>query len=948
MKSLADGSGQLPRGAAVGRFVLLREIGAGGMGVVYAAYDPELDRKVALKLLLPKVGEGADSEGRTRLVREAQALAKLSHPNVVAVHDVGTHDDSVWIAMEFVAGQTLSAWAKERPRKWAELLPVLVDVARGVTVAHMTGLVHRDLKPDNVMIDRDNRVRVMDFGLAHGRSAMATGPALASTLAADTKAHPELAALALRLTAVGSIQGTPAYMAPEQWKGEEAEPATDQFGWSVMAWELLYGERPFAGETMMTLAAAVLSGKRRPAPRGSRVPGWLRRVIERGLAIEPAQRWPDMDALLLALSADPGRVRRRWFAGFALAGFAVTGGLLVAERRSAEVEMCHDSESLLAGVWDPERAAAVSAALTATGRGYARDAWPRVQEQLDMYARTWREMHVEVCEATHVRKVQSPRLMDLRIACLHERRAELRAVALVLSGADERVAERAVQVAAGLRPLVRCADTEALARGRDPLDPATAAAVQAVREQLSQVRAEDAAGRFGRGLELARDAVLAATQTRHDPVRAEALLHRGRMEQGAGDYAAAERSLEEAYWLAESLAEDTTRAEAALRLLLLVGERRARDHDAMQWGHQAEALLNRLGDPPELEAPLRANLGVVHTRFGRYDEALAALQRAIALETRPQHPQLAVYHRDLGNVHFRRGRWAEAEAAYGLALTLGEAALGPDHPENARTINNLGEVHRVQGDLEAAERFFTRSIGVLVRAFGPDHPLNAPPLNGLGSLAFNRGDLATAAAHFERVRAILERSHGPTHPDVGAVTSNLGEILLRQGALAQSQTASERALEILSAALGPEHEALADVHYNLARALLLQDQLEAAAGHFARALTTIERAHGPDAAQLAKPLTGQGLLALARERPAEAVPLFERALAVGGLQNPVELAELRLGLARALWDTGQNLTRARSFALQARATLAEADTTNVRPLDLADTLDRWLAEHPAP
>jgi tetratricopeptide (TPR) repeat protein/tRNA A-37 threonylcarbamoyl transferase component Bud32 len=946
--------GSAARGALLGRYSLLRKLGEGGMGVVYSAYDEELDRRVAIKLL--RIKDGAGPLAASRMLREAQAMARLSHPNVVQVYDTGELSGQVFLAMEFVQGETLREWLhgpegapRATPRPWREVLAMYLQAGQGLAAAHAVGLVHRDFKPDNVLVGADGRARVLDFGLARTESARSEPganldePTDSQDPAADedlerSRSHSHSHRPApLQLTAAGTTVGTPAYMSPEQHLRTSTTPRSDQFSFCVSLYEGLHGERPFAGDTASALRIATLTGRVREPPPGRKVPAWLRKVLLRGLRVLPEERYPDMDALLLALSADPGRARRRWLTGLGLVAAALGAGLLIAERRSAEAELCRPGEDLLAGVWDDERAAAVEAALAATGRGYARDAWPRVQEQLDMYARTWREMHVEVCEATHVRRVQSPRLMDLRIACLHERRAELRAVALVLSGADERVAERAVQVAAGLRPLARCADSEALARGRDPLDTTTAAAVQAVREQLSQVRAEDAAGRFARGLELARAAVLAATNSGHEPVRAEALLHRGRMEQSAGDYAAAERSLEEAYWLAESLAEDATRAEAALRLLHLVGEPRARDRDAMQWGHQAEALLHRLGDPPELEAPLRANLGVVHTRFGRYDDALAALQRAIALETRPQHPQRAVYQRDLGNVHYRRGRWVDAEAAYELAITLGEAALGPDHPENARTINNLGEAHRVQGHLEAAERCFTRSIAVWERAFGPDHPLSAPPLNGLGTLAFNRGDLTSAAAHFERVRVLLERSHGPAHPDVGAVTSNLGEILLRQGAL-----------EILSAALGPEHDGLADVHCNLARALALQGQLDAAAEHFTRALTSSERAHGPDAAQLVKPLTGQGLLALLRGRPAEAIPAFERALALGGgLQNPVELAELRLGLARALWDTRQDRPRARLLAEQARAGLQEAGPSPASA-DISATLERWLAEHPAP
>ena len=318
----------LDRGDVIDRYVVLTLLGQGAMGVVYAAYDPELDRKVALKLLSPQAEGGLGSAGRTLLLREAQALARLAHPNVVAIHDVGTHGEQVWIAMEFVAGQTLDAWASERPRRWPDVLKILTDVSHGVAAAHAVGLVHRDLKPDNVMVDSTGRVRVMDFGLAHGRAAEV--PETCATLESDAFRRPEASALSLVLTQSGAVNGTPAYMAPEQWSGDEASVATDQFGWSVMAWELLFGERPFAGTTMSELGAAVVAGRRRPPPRGRAAPGWLRRMIERGLAGDPSRRWPSMAALIAALERGQTRARRRMvtalLVGTAMAG-AVLGGV---------------------------------------------------------------------------------------------------------------------------------------------------------------------------------------------------------------------------------------------------------------------------------------------------------------------------------------------------------------------------------------------------------------------------------------------------------------------------------------------------------------------------------------------------------------------------------------------------------------------------------------------
>ena len=303
----------LARGATLGRYLVLDKLGAGGMGVVYAAYDPELDRKVALKLLLAGHESGSQpTEGRVRLLREAQAMAKLSHPNVIAVHDVGTFGEQVFVAMEFVDGQTLRSWSAERPRSWRESMAVLTRAGRGLAAAHAVGLVHRDFKPDNVMIDREaegahthGRVRVMDFGLARPSAGftetLGTDPSLSTT-----------GALSIELTQRGAMIGTPAYMAPEQIRGEISDARVDQFAFCVTLWEALFGQRPFRADSLPALVQRVLAGELTPAPKGSRVPMWVRKVVLRGLEIDPDRRYADMPELLAALARDPARARRRW------------------------------------------------------------------------------------------------------------------------------------------------------------------------------------------------------------------------------------------------------------------------------------------------------------------------------------------------------------------------------------------------------------------------------------------------------------------------------------------------------------------------------------------------------------------------------------------------------------------------------------------------------------
>ncbi|HRI54187.1 MAG TPA: serine/threonine-protein kinase, partial [Pseudomonadota bacterium] len=293
---------ELPRGASIGRYIVVGCIGSGGMGVVYAAYDPELDRKVATKLLRKSTSGGPNGQGRVRLLREAQAMARLSHPQVIGVFDVGTLGDQVFIAMEFVDGGTLTKWLSEAPRTQKEIIEKFTLAGRGLSAAHAAGLVHRDFKPDNVLVGHDGRVRVMDFGLAHSvgsseeRSEDSQAEVSQETSASGSQSMG--GALALRLTRTGALLGTPRYMSPEQYEGKKTDPRTDQFSFCVALYEALFKVPPFAGETFSALGHNVVRGRVLSPPPEAKVPAPIRQVILRGLSVRPSDRFPSMDALL--------------------------------------------------------------------------------------------------------------------------------------------------------------------------------------------------------------------------------------------------------------------------------------------------------------------------------------------------------------------------------------------------------------------------------------------------------------------------------------------------------------------------------------------------------------------------------------------------------------------------------------------------------------------------
>jgi eukaryotic-like serine/threonine-protein kinase len=323
-------------GDTIGRYIILARLGAGGMGVVFTAYDPQLDRKVALKLLRTGAGLGKD-EARARLIREAQAMSQLAHPNVVAVYDVGTATTGeVYIAMELVEGETLTSWLGHWDRSWREILELFFQAGRGLSAAHARGLVHRDFKPDNVLVGTDGRVRVTDFGLA--RSLLEQVDELARDMP-----RPELEALRVTLTATGTVLGTPRYMAPEQLRGADADARSDQFSFCIALYEALYGCHPLPGDSVIDMVQH--GAEARPAPEDTKVPVAIGRAIGRGLSSEPVRRFPTLAALLVELTPPPAGVGRRgWVAvlgGIALAAGGAAAAVVAQSEMSAGEDRQH-------------------------------------------------------------------------------------------------------------------------------------------------------------------------------------------------------------------------------------------------------------------------------------------------------------------------------------------------------------------------------------------------------------------------------------------------------------------------------------------------------------------------------------------------------------------------------------------------------------------------------
>ncbi|MBK9752087.1 MAG: serine/threonine protein kinase [Nannocystis sp.] len=886
----------------IGRFTVLSTLGRGGMGVVYTAYDPELDRKVALKL----VHLGGDPEhlalARERLLHEAQTMARLSHPNVVGVYEVGTVDDQVFLAMEYVRGESLRTWLRT-PRPWREILAVFMQAGAGLAAAHKAGIVHRDFKPDNTVVDREGRARVVDFGLAEHRDEIALRDSNIRNAGPDTSASVNMRlAVGLQELSPGTLStmhrtggrlvGTPAYMAPEQHLGGTADARADQFSFCAALYEALYGERPFPGATLGELRMNLVAGRMHTPPPRSPVPPWLRRVLVRGLASDPDRRHPDMPALLAALAHDP-RVtlrRRLLVAGLLLAILAALAAgyasrqlqedqhaVALAERRAT----CEAAGDALGEVWDEPRRAAAEQALLATGLPYAADTWARARARLDAAAQGWKDMSVETCLSAQVHGTLAPAAFERRMACLQRQRAELDGLTRTLATADARVAERAVQASATLPRPAACADadTDTLA------DPASRGETEALRQSLARANAQLAAGRYAEASAEARRIAEAARAHGELGLTAEALHRAGMCDEAAGDFKGAAATLGDAFFLAEQAGRDPLRAEIATSLATVLGVRLARADDGLAWLRHARAIVERVGLTGQPRVALLA--------------AESALLRA-------------------------KGELERAGELAAQTLAMLAQLHGGDDVRVARAELNVGTNFFDRGDYPRADQHYQRALALFEQNLGLVHPDLAPPLNNLATVAEKLGRSADAERAHARSIAIREASFGERHPGVGISLTNLGELYARTGDPVRAEASFRRAAEIFEAVLGPDHPNLASALGGLGHALVAQGRLAEARPLHARAQAILERALGPDHILIAFPQVDLATLELAADNPAAAIAPATRALVLRAAGKPEERAEAALVLSRALWRSARDKPRARQLAAQAETDYAAA------------------------
>jgi serine/threonine protein kinase/tetratricopeptide (TPR) repeat protein len=787
---------QLARGESIGRFVVLGLVGRGGMGEVYAAYDPELDRRVAVKLLRARVWRSRD--GRARLLREAQAIAKLSHPNVVVVYDVGTFAERVFIAMEFIEGGTVGSWLEQK-RSAAEILDVFLAAGHGLAAAHEAGMVHRDFKPDNVMLTNAGHVRVTDFGLARqvlgddedrlttsaverrmkeSRTAVANATAAATAMSthvptpAGSSESPVSSGgyLRAKITQTGAQLGTPAYMAPEQFVQDgKTNARTDQFSFCVALYEALYGERPFGGDTMTDLKVAVLSGAIHQAPAHSKVPSWLRRILFRGLSTHPDDRFPSMSALLAALSNDPVKRRKKG----ALVGATVAAMLslvTVAHRLGADQRpLCLSGAAHLAGIWEPgaldsDRKRTIHGAFARSGRSYAEQAFGSVTRLFDEYVRRWSAMYADACEATSVRGEQSADVLDLRMACLNERLGNARALSDVFATADAKVVENAVSAVATLPSLDRCADVGLLrAVVRPPEDAATRRRVEQLRGELAKMIALRDSGQCSRASDEASVLIPAVREVGYRPLVADTLFAAGLIGDFCGDIAVALERLKEAHLAASASRDDEVAASTSAVISYYAINRLGQVPEARDWLDVARGDVARLGRETQVDSMVAQAEGTLALASRNYETALASADRAISLSRKfvgPDHPWTIAGEMNKGDWLQVAGRLEEALQTDIRARDHFERVLGRDHPSVGMICSNEGELLNTLGRYSEAKTELERSIDIF-RGSGADSSFLGWALTGFGRALLGLHQAPAAIAPLEEAMAIRLQKAAP-------------------------------------------------------------------------------------------------------------------------------------------------------------------------------------------
>ena len=771
--------GTAPLSGVVGHYAIDALIGAGGMGEVYRATDEQLHRTVAIKVM---------RDASRGLLEEAQAMAKLSHPNIVVVYEARLVDGRVFIAMEYVAGTTLRAWVKDR--SWREIVRMYVAAGRGLAALHAAKLVHRDFKPDNVLVGDDGRPRVADFGLA---AREAEAPAVQG--------------------------GTLRYMAPEQQGSAVVDARSDQFAFCVALLEAL-GTRA--------------------------VPARIRATLERGRAMQPDDRWPSLDALLAELERDPAQRRRRIAAVVGVVALAGTAGFALYTRGHDPAAACDAVAGRIAAAWTPFDAGLVRARFAASKRPYAAATTELVRADLDRYADSWSAMRRDVCLATAVRHEQTPHSSELQVQCLDRLAANLSALVVVFERfADGPLVDQAIAAVNQLRAPAECADAQALDAIPAP-SPAQRARVKELQAEHAAIDAAYIANRYKPTLARAKANVADADALGYAPSQAEAVMSLAVIEAALRADDDAERDLQRAVALAATAHDDHV-LNVVTRSLVQSAITHAHYDEAAERLTYAQAVLARSGNSPLFASRLEDTHSNLLLAKADYAGALAASDHAIQIaQTANLKPlERASLLNQHGRILYQMHRPTDAITAFREAQAIWMTELGAESPSIAGVLLNIAGAEMDLQQFDAAERDLDHSALLTEAAFGPDALNLGRVLNNRCEVHFDRHDIAAATKDCERALAIKTKATKPNSPELVSTLMTLARLADQRDDPKAADAIHARILEIHLAALGEHHPKVAQDLYDLAQRALREHRLDEARQEVSRGLKIVEAAHEP-------------------------------------------------------------------------------------------------------
>jgi len=772
--------------------------------------------------------------GQQWTLREAAALAQLSHPNVVTVFEVGTWNEHPWVAMEFVRGGTVRRWLAETKRTTREILELFVAAGRGLAAAHEAGIVHRDFKPDNVLVTPSGQPRVADFGLA--------------LELAKTSEHANL------------VMGTPAYMAPEQWHRGSVGPAADQFAFAVALWEALTGARPFQGSTEQELVEAFA---RPPAAPKRPLPRHVESALRRALSRDPTARWLSMTELLGVLAEDPQRARRRVAVASAAALVLVGAGVAVASLRTGGASADLDPPCARAAAsMDPVMALRAKVPAVSDDRSLAR---------LDAWLASWRADRTAACDDTYIRRTQPVALLQLRELCFDRARISVEAsLHEIVAGADRG------RIVDALPALVDCNDTMHMERIAPlPTEPAARTRIAELSATIARIEVLRGAGKLEQAEAELATLIPQAEATGRKDLIAEVWLTRGVMNL-ARKREGTRAMFETTAKIAAEAGDDRLVARAWMAVLDLLVARDELPNEAIPMAAVAEAAVLRAGNTPRLRADLAGTLGDIdlargqlaaarahyveaidlHVKaFGETQELARKLNRLASIETKldepdaardhlrraaellqnlygPRFKNLAVVWTSLGYLELSVGNWQASRDQFARAIALKEEANGKDAPSLVPTLVGRSQALSELDDFVAAEADASRAVEIAKKGFGPEHAKVVEALAALGHAQALRKDWSRAEATYLEAQRV-QRKIGAL-PPLGVIELQLAKLAMRAKRFGDARAAVERARPI-AAAQGEES-------YPMEQVLEIAGRIEHSAGKFAAARPLLEKA----------------------------------------------------------------------------------------------------------